>query len=411
MYTAFSTALSGMAANSAAIDVISNNLANLNTTGFKATTAEFQEMMAQSLGAGSVTSDVGMGVGPVLTSRTYTQGSVQTTGGATDAAIKGGGFFVVKDQNNQTLFTRAGNFKLDATGYLVTASGQKVEGWTATAGVVNPSGPPGDLFFPANGLVPGSATANMNLSLNLDATAATGATFSAPIQVVDSLGTNHTLTITFTKTGANAWDYSVDVPKSDLSAGTGQVAKGSLAFDGTGKLTTPAAGAPIAVAIPGLADKANDMSINWSLYDSSGNGLLTQFAQTSAVSKTNQDGIAPGQIVSVGIQDNGLVVASYSNGQQATVAQLAMAAITNPESLASVGDNNLQATAATAAPVIGAPNTGGRGKILGGALEASTADIAKEFTNLITVQRSYQANSKIVTTTDQLLQDTVNLIR
>lgn len=411
MYTAFSTALSGMAANSAAIDVISNNLANLNTTGFKATTAQFQEMMAESLGAGSVTSDVGMGVGPVMTTRNYTQGSVQNTGGATDAAIQGGGFFVVKDQNNQTLFTRAGNFQLDSNGYLITAGGQKVQGWTATGGVVNPSGPPVDLVFPSNGLIPGSATANMNLSLNLDASAATGATFSAPIQVVDSLGTSHTLTITFTKTGANAWDYSVNIPASDLSSGSSQVAHGSLTFDGTGQLTSPAAGAPISVPISSLADQATDMSINWNLYDSSGKGLLTQFAQTSAVSKTNQDGIAPGQIVSVGIQDNGLVVASYSNGQQATVAQLALAAISNPETLATVGDNNLQATAATAAPVIGAPNTGGRGKIVGGALEASTADIAKEFTNLITVQRSYQADSKIVTASDQLLQDTVNLIR
>jgi flagellar hook protein FlgE len=412
MFTAFSTALSGMAANSAAVDVISNNLANLNTAGFKATSAEFQEMMAQSLGQGA-SSDVGMGVGPVTTTRVFTQGSIQTTGSATDVAIQGGGFFVVRDQNNQTLFTRAGNFQIDQKGNLVTIGGQNVQGWMATAGVVNPTGATTNITIPGGAVIPGSATTKMSLSANLDATTATGGAFSVPISVVDSLGATHVLTTNFTKTGANAWSYTVTIPQADLSqGGTAQVAKGTLTFDGNGNLTSPAAtDAPTSISITGLADKASDMTIAWSMFDSTGKGLLTQFAQKSATSNTTQDGVPPGQIISVGIQDGGLIVANYSNGLQATVAQLALAAIRNPESLASVGDNNLAATAATAAAVIGAAESGGRGKIMGGALEASTADIAKEFTNLITVQRSYQANSKIVTASDQLLQETVALIR
>jgi flagellar hook protein FlgE len=414
MFTAFSTALSGMAANSAAVDVISNNLANLNTAGFKATTAQFQEMMAHSLG-GSNANEVGMGVGPVATTRIFTQGSIQSTGAPTNVAIQGGGFFVVKDQNNQTLFTRAGNFEIDQKGNLVTLSGESVQGWTAVAGVVNPNGAPANITIPGGAIIPGTATTKMSMGINLDASAATGAggAFSAPINVVDSLGATHVLTATFTKTGPNAWSYAVTIPQADLGqGGTAQIATGNLTFDGAGKLTSPAAtAAPVSLAVAGLADHANDMTVAWSLFDSAGNGLLTQLAQKSAISSSDQDGIAPGQIVKVAIQDGGLVVASYSNGLQATVAQLAVAAIRNPESLVSVGNNNLGATTNTAAAVIGAADTGGRGKIVGGALEGSTADIAREFTNLIVVQRSYQANSKVVTASDTLLQETVNLIR
>jgi len=256
----------------------------------------------------------------------------------------------------------------------------------------------------------------MTLNLNLDASAQTGttaATFGAPIQVVDSLGATHTLTATFTKTGANTWKYSVTIPQADLaSTSTTPLATGTLTFDSTGKLTSPAASdPPVSVQITGLADSAADMTVNWSLFDNNGSGLLTQFAQASSLAGTDQDGAASGQITKIGMQDGGLIIATYSNGQQATVGQLALAAIRNPDTLAAVGSNNLRATAETSAPAIGVADTGGRGKIVSGALEGSTADIAKEFTNLISVQRSYQAASKIITTSDQLLQETVGLIR
>src|SRR5713101_6150460 len=270
MFTAFSTALSGMAANAAAVDVISNNLANLNTTGYKATTAQFQDLMAQSLGVGGLGNQIGMGVGPVSTTRVFTQGSIQTTSGATDAAIQGSGFFVVRDSNNQMLFTRAGDFKIDSSGNLVTVNGDKVQGWNAVGGVVNPNGPVGNITFPTSAVIPATPTTQMTMNLNLNAaaqTGAVGATFAAPIQVVDSLGATHVLTATFTKTAANKWSYSVTIPQSDLATGgTPQVATGSLTFDATGQLTSPAATAPpIAVNITGLADAANNMTVSWNL--------------------------------------------------------------------------------------------------------------------------------------------------
>ena len=161
--------------------------------------------------------------------------------------------------------------------------------------------------------------------------------------------------------------------------------------------------------IAGLANGAADMTIDWSLYNAAGKGRLTQFAQTSGLSSSTQDGSAAGQITSISLSDGGLVVARYSNGQQATVGQLAVATVRNPETLKAVGNNNLQATVGYGPPAVGTSGSGGRGKVVGGAIEASTVDIAHEFTELITMQRSYQANSKVITTTDQMLQDTLNM--
>jgi flagellar hook protein FlgE len=165
------------------------------------------------------------------------------------------------------------------------------------------------------------------------------------------------------------------------------------------------------VSIAGLADGASDMTINWNLFNSSGTGLVTQFTQANGVSATSQDGVAAGQITKVGISNGGLLVATYSNGQSATVGQIALATIENPGSMLAIGNNNLQPTASTSAPAIGASGTSGRGEIVGQSLEGSTVDIATEFTNLITFQRSYQANSRVITTADQMTQDLISLIR
>jgi flagellar hook protein FlgE len=188
------------------------------------------------------------------------------------------------------------------------------------------------------------------------------------------------------------------------TGGTTTVTTGSLTFDPNGNLLTPAASAtPVALNVTGLADGASNMTMNWNLYNGA-QGLLTQFAQSSGVSSTSQDGMQAGQITKVSMGNDGMIVATYSNGQQSTVAQLALASIHNPSTMLSVGDNNLQATAATAAPAIGTAGSGGRGNIVGGSLESSTVDIAQQFTALMSFQRSYEADSKVITTSDQMLQ-------
>ena len=415
MFPAFSTALSALNADSAAIDVTGNNLANLNTTGFKSSQVEFSELMSQSLGVGTNAGEVGLGVGQIQTAAMYTQGAITTTNAALDVAIQGNGFFVVNDPStSQQLYTRDGIFQVDSAGDLQTSTGQFVQGWNEVGGVVNTNGPVGNIHLPLGATIPAAATANMSMEINLNAQATTGSTagtFSAPIQVYDSLGASHTLTVTFTQTAANTWGYSITIPAADVTGGApAPLATGSLNFDSSGNLTTPKAGAPVAVKLTGLADGAAAQTINWNLYDTSGNALISQFAQASALSSPQQDGAAAGQITNVSLQNGGNIVATYSNGKQATVGQLAIASIGNPETLIAVGDNNLQSSATTAQAAIGVANAGGRGQVLAGSLESSTSDMATEFTNLLTFERSYQAASRVITTSDQLLQETVNLI-
>jgi flagellar hook protein FlgE len=415
MFTALSTALSALSADAAAIDVTGNNLANLNTPGYKSSEVQFHDLISQWLGVGFNSGQIGLGIGQIGTSRNFVQGAIQNTNGPTDAAIEGNGFFVVKDGNNQTLYTRAGNFQVDPSGNLVTATGEYVQGWSAVNGVVNPNSTIGNISVPLGAMIPATATTTMSVNVNLDSRVATtdsGAVVTAPIQVYDAQGASHTVTITFTKTDTGKWSYAVSVPATDLkSGGDTKLASGTLTFDGSGNLTSPAStDPPVSIKIAGLADGASDMTINWSLFGADGSSAITQLAQSSGTSGTTQNGAAAGQITGVGIQDDGIIVASYSNGKKATVGQLAMASILNPGSLLAVGNNNLQASASTAPPAIGAAGSGGRGQIVGGALESSTADMATEFTNLLTFERSYQAASRVITTSDQLLQETVNLI-
>lgn len=421
MFTSFSAALTGLDAAQVGVDTVGTNLANLDTTGYKAATVSFYDLVAQNLGLGNGSS-VGLGTGQPQVTTEFTQGAIQTTGGALDAAIQGNGFFVVSDPSTgATEYTRAGNFQVDANGNLVTATGQYVQGWTSTNGTLNTTGPLTNITIPSGALQPPQATQNMSIDMNLNAAATVGsadATFTTPVTVYDSLGNAHVLTFTFTETAANTWTYAVTIPGADVTAGTAGTpyaipnATGTLTFDGNGDLLTPTqAKSPITIAIPGLTDGASDLSINWSLYNSDGTPNVTQYATDTAVASESQDGQAAAQLTAVSLSNGGEILAQFSNGQQLAVGELALANIRNPESLTSVGDNNFEVSANTAVPAIGTPNTGGRGNVLAGALESSTVDIATEFTNLITFQRAYEASAKVISTTDTLTQDTINLIQ
>jgi len=421
MFTSFSTALSALSATSTAIDVIGNNLANLNTPGFKTSQVCFKDLVTQSLGAGLGETQVGFGVGLPLTVRQFTQGAIQTTGGVLDGAIQGDGFFVAENSAGNEVFTRAGNFSVDKNGNMLTGTGEAVQGWMVNpaTGKVETNGGVSNIVVPVGSLNPPTPTSKFTVDLNLNSAAAADATsaFSTPITVYDGLGTSHVLTIAFQKTGANQWSYQVTMPGDQVSGGTAGTpfqisgASGTLTFDGAGQLIDPAAGSPIAFSITGLNDGAADLNLSWDPYTAVGAARITQFTQASAQSASSQDGSVAGQLSSVGLADGGQIVAKYSNGAQVVVAQLAMASIRNPGSLLAIGNNEYQLSALTAAPVIGTPGTGGRGQVAGGSIEASTVDMAQQFTNLIQYQRDYQANAHVVTTADQLSQDTINLIR
>ena len=415
----FSTALSALNAHSTAIDAVGHNLANLNTAGFKGSSVSFFDLMSQATGG----AEIGAGVNIPVTTRQFVQGSLQLSGRALDAAIQGDGFFVIRDSQNVQQFTRAGSFQLDRAGNLLTLEGERVQGWNTSAGVLNTNGAVTNIVIPAGSQRQPVATTTFSANLNLNAAAVLNtpdASFSTPVEVVDSLGATHILTLSFTKTGPNAWSYRITIPGEDLSSGTAgtpsQLATGNITFNSQGQLTNPAPPPPptngvVAVAISGLANGAADMSPNWSLYGTDLRPRITQYAQPSAVSAREQNGSAASELLRVSIADGGRIVAQYSNGDEQVVAQLAMASIRNPETLIGVGNTKFQIGVDTASPAIGTPNTGGRGTVHGAAVEASTVDLAREFTNLIVYQRGYQANSRVVTTLDEISQETLSIKR
>jgi len=415
MFTSFSTALSALSAHSTAVDVVGNNLANLNTPGFKSNVVSFHDLVTQSLGAGLGETQVGFGVGRPITLRVFSQGAIKTSAGELDAAIQGDGFLIVRDKNSEgQLYTRGGNLQVDKSGNLLTATGQKVQGWMAQNGALDTNTPVGDIVVPVGTLKEPVASTEFSFDLNLNAAATAGPpadTFSSSIEVFDSLGAPHVLKVTFTKnTTANVWDYAISFPDSDVTSPITPVT-GAITFDSAGKMIDPPPAGPFPqIQIAGLVNGAADMTMDWSLY-SGQVPRLTQFTQTSAVSANQQNGSPAAQLIRVGIANGGTVLAQYSNGQQLAVAQLGMASIRNPESLIAVGDNSYGLSARSALPAIGLPGTGGRGTILGGAVENSTVDIAREFTNLIVLQRGYQANARVITTVDEMSQETISLKR
>jgi flagellar hook protein FlgE len=419
MFTSLSAAVSGMRADSTAFSVVGNNLANLNTTGYKASVVYFRDLVTNAIGAGLTSTEVGFGTASPITARQFIQGAIQSSSGTLDGAIQGEGFFILRDKNGVTSYTRAGNFTTDSAGLLITSTGERVQGWIADpkSGKVDTNTDLGNITVAVGSLKQPILSKNITLDLNLNAGAAITAKpdLSYPVQVYDGQGAPHVVTFDFTKTASNKWQYDVYIPGAELAAGTpgtpSKIATGELDFGADGALTTPAYGTPITITVPTLTSAAAPPVLAWDPYSSPTQARFTQYAQTSEVSASSQDGSAGSQLSHVGLGDGGAIIAQYSDGQQMKVAQLALASIRNPDSLVAEGNNKYQVTAGTATPVNGVPGTGGRGNIVGASLESSTADVATEFTNLIVYQRSYEADAKVVTTADQLSQETINLIR
>jgi flagellar hook protein FlgE len=411
----FSTSLSGLNVNSTNLSVIANNLANLNTVGYKDSRGMFQDLFYQQIGNSGSGNPIQVGVGASVAGigSIFTQGSIETSGVPTDIAIQGEGFLVAS-KNGLSVYTRAGNLTLDATGQLLTQDGANVQGYMAVNGVINPSQTLGPLSIPAGLNSPPLATANAQLAANLNSDAVVGTGFSTSVAVYDSLGASHVLTYNFTKTAINTWGYSITIPAADLG-GVGApvvVNSGTLGFNGAGQLTSPAVNVT-GITIAGFANGANPLTFNWNLYTPlpANAGLLTQVSGPSATSSTQQNGYPAGTLVSFTIGSTGIIQGIFSNGQTIPVGQIALASFSNVQGLLRNGSNNYLASLSSGSPNVGAPGTGGRGTINGGALEQSNVDIASEFAKLIIAQRGYQANAKAVTTFDEVTQEAINLKR
>ena len=408
----FSIPLTGLEANSVALDTIGNNLANLNTTSFKDQTTSFSDLFYQNIGnTGSGDAlQVGLGTQVAGTTTDFSQGSLSTTTNSTDMALNGSGFFVV-DSSGQQQLTRAGNFQLDQSGNLITTTGAGVMGYAAANGVVNTNTPLTTLQIPVDATQAAQATQNFGISANLDAATAVGGTFSSTITMYDSLGTSHAATVDFLKTADNTWTYSISLPTGDTNGLVSPINNtGTLTFSSSGALVTPAVNVT-GISFGGLTDGASDMAFNWDLYNSSAAPQIGQTVGTSTATASAQDGFASGSYSGFSVNSAGVIAASFSNGQTQTVGQIAVASVTNVEGLTIDGGNNYQTSTSSGAASVGAPGAGGRGSIEADTLEQSHVDISTEFANLIVAQRAFEANSKTVTTFDTVTQETIDMIR
>ncbi|HEV2418986.1 MAG TPA: flagellar hook protein FlgE [Terriglobia bacterium] len=409
----FSIPVSGLEASDQALSVISNNLANMNTVAYKGVTPEFSDLLYQQLGSTGAGNPIEVGLGSKVssTSTDFTQGNIQNTGVNTDVAIEGDGFFQV-DAGAVALYTRDGNLTVSPQGQLVTQDGANVMGYTATNGIVNTNGVLSPLSIDRGQISPPSATQNVQLVMNLDASATpTTPAFSTTVETYDSLGTSHLLTFNFTNTGSGAWNYNITIPAADVGSSGAPVSvkSGALTFNGVGQLTAPA-GNVAGITISGLADGANAMKFNWNLYNPSGTSVVSQVAGTSEASQTTQDGFTSGTLSTFAIQSDGTIEGSFTNGQTAAIGQIALANFPNTQGLLRVGSNNFMASLASGLPTVGVPGTGGRGTLTGGGLEGSNVDIASQFSQLILQQTGYEANAKAFTTFDNVVQAVLNLV-
>jgi flagellar hook protein FlgE len=409
----FSIALSGLEADSVALNTIGNNLANLNTTAFKGQTTSFEDLFYQQIGQSGSGDAIQLGAGTKVsgTSTDFSEGTILPDANPNpgDMALAGNGFFVVEQSGVQSL-TRAGNFQLSSNGDLITQDGQQVMGYAAVNGVVSQNTNLTPITIPV-GLNEGAqATQNFSVTANLDSGATVGTSFSTPVQVFDSLGQSHQATVSYTKTATNTWSYAVTLPAGDAT-GTPVNNTGTLTFDSSGNLVSPT-GSVTGITFPGLTDGASDLSFNWNLNDSTGNPTISQLADASSNSAAAvQDGFTSGVFQTFSADQNGVITAQFSNGRTATIAQVAVATVANLQGLTASGNNNFTTTAASGQASIGVAGAGGRGLVDDGALEQSNVNISTEFSNLIVAQRAFEANSKTVTTFDTISQDVLAMIR
>lgn len=431
----FTTGLAGLNANSQGLNVVGNNLANLNTVGFKSSNISFSEVLGR------------MGTQVSGIQSTFSQGGVQTSSNPLDVAIQGKGF-LVQENNGNRVYTRTGNLHLDGEGNLVGSNNFNVQGYQRNpqTGLIDQNLGIGNIQVPT-GLMAPIATTEFELGMNLDASAPTGTQFSATVQLFDSQGKAHMATLSLQKeistdaVPVTRWRYDLTIPENETAGAdpdstekfsllTGAVASadpdaGALVFDDAGVLISAYVGAdpatlpaladlevpPTGVTIPALANGAAFSGMTWNLAANSTTSGITGFASSSEMSLVDQNGAAPGSMSSISIMPNGTLSAVFSNGKTMSVGQIALAQFSNMEGLTAEGGGLFSETTQSGVSRLGVPGDSSLGTLMGGALEQSNVDLASELTKIITFQRGYQANARIITTTDQIMQETLNLMR
>jgi flagellar hook protein FlgE len=401
--------ISGLRSHQTMMDVVGNNISNVNTAGFKASVVTFQEALYQTLQGPGTASDstggsnplqIGLGTRVASIDSVFTQGASQVTGRNTDLAIQGDGFFVL-DVAGQRNYTRAGNFSFDSAGNLTAPGGARVMGWMtdATTGEIDFSKPLAALNLPLTSVIDPVLTSLVSVGGNLPADAAVGDDVVTTITIFDSLGNPHELVLTFTKNAANDWTLAAEV---DGTAAT--LSNPSITFGPDGALTS-ASPINLSGVTPAGADPLSfDLELDTDT-------PLVQFGGRVSMAAFEQDGNGIGFLRNFAIADDGSVVGQFSNGWTKLLGAVAVSTFTNPTGLMKVGESRYQESINSGPPLVGSPGDGGRGILSAGTLEMSNVDLAQEFTNMIIAQRGFQANSRIITASDEILADLVNMKR
>jgi len=415
--SSFYSALSGMDSNSVAMQVISDNISNVNTVGFKGSSVQFEDLLGMSLEGISGVTRVGVGAKVSSMACSFTQGTLETTGVGTDLAINGKGFFIAKNTTtNEDFYTRAGSFHLDKDGYFVNANGLRVQGYLYDPTGTNLIESLSDIVVDQTNMIAPAATSNVQMVLNLNS-AETPTTFSiadpggtshysTALPVYDSLGQTHTVTVYFTQTAAQTWSWNALIDGADVSGGTAGTPQlfgtGTIAFNSSGALTTAM---PVAL-YTGAITYSDGVAASAVSADFTG---TTQYGAPSAIQSLLQNGYGAGTISGISITNEGNIVGNYTNGQVKNIARLALADFPSLYGLERAGSLLFRSMPDSGDPLINKAGEGGVGNISASMLEESNVDLAGEFIKMIITQRAYQADSKIITTTDEMLAQLINI--
>lgn len=406
------TGLTGLSSFGEAMGVIGDNIANLSTTGFKYSQVNFEDLMAQTVSTGSGPGQEGRGTRISQITPIFSQGSLETSADDVDVAITGTGFLIVKEPAAGALYyTRDGNFNINKDGYLVNAHGYHVQGKEMVNGT--PSGTDQDITISAN-YSPPQPTANMEMVLNLDSTTTAGGSYSSAISVYDTMGTAHTVNMTYTKdlVLANTWNVTGTLDGTAIPAANivnhnpPATPTLPLTFNSSGTLTS---GGDYDITLSGGTMSA-PITVRLLMNGTSG-GSTTQFAASSVTNYASQDGYGPGYLQRVSINNEGIITGSYSNGQITPLYQLTLARFNAPTKLHREGSNMYTETQDSGVPLTGSPSTNGLGSITSNSLEQSNTDLSEQFVHMIIYQRDFQANSRVITTSDTLLEEVLSLKR
>lgn len=421
------TAVSGLTSNGQSLGVTADNIANASTNGFKSSRAEFQDMMSRSIQGTNAGMQVGRGSKVGAITPILAQGNLDNTGRDTDLAINGNGYFIVDGPTGRS-FTRNGEFHFDKDGSFVTSDQFHLKGFE-----INDQGEVTqkleDIKLPRS-LVPARATKAVRLDMNLDSRIRPAAEkqinlddpyksadFTTGVEVHDSQGTKHLVTLAFIKKAEGAWEWkalgkSSEVVGGDPAKGYAELGSGELTFTPDGKLNTEKTNQKNFSFVGAIPNQ--DVTFNFGdAIAAGGTGLkgLRQFGHVSDLMSWSQDGAATGSLTGISFSDDGILTALYSNGQAQDLAQVALARFENPEALVKTGNNKMKECRESGGAAIGFPSHGGRGQVLAGAIERSTVDLAGEFVDMIKTQRNFQANAKTITTSDEMLSDVINIRR